>query len=95
MAPRHASEWAGPNVLTQSQKPVSTGQAQHPTSCPTDAVFGSCAPGALVPPELAYLEGLETRTGAQVQLPPNTSQWHIDYFALKLPKKWPSQEGHF
>ena len=30
--------------------------------------------------------------GAQGGLPPNLSQWNIDYFKLHLLMKWPTQE---
>ena len=33
-------------------------------------------------------------TGAQDRLPSKMPQWHIGYFELKLPRKWPVQEGH-
>ena len=40
------------------------------------------------------LEVVHDYVGAQGRLPQNGPQWHIDYFELKLLKKWLMQEGH-
>ena len=41
-------------------------------------------------PTLKFLTVVE----AHGRPPQDVSQWHIDYFELKLLKKWPVQEGH-
>ena len=32
--------------------------------------------------------------GAQGRPPPNVPEWHVEYFELKLLKKWAMREGH-
>ena len=37
---------------------------------------------------------MEIAVGVQDGLPENVPQWNIDYFKLKLLKKWSTQDGH-